>query len=199
MFHQYYGIPNNASMGEEFMARFPILFQERKKPMSETCMCWGCAVPLGWYHILEQLCTVLEFYNIDIGKKYHLAIVAEQVKEKFGTLRFYYRVCNVNDDGVIDYEIDYPDARIQSDYLDMLASMAIDEAEDLTAKTCADCGMPLDKDNTVETKGWITYICKKCDEERTKKRQEWIDENRKKDDGVSDSTDHETVSEKKGE
>lgn len=199
MFHHYYGIPNDAKYGEEFMARFPILFQERKKSMRETCMCWGIECPLGWYHILEQLCTVLEFYNIDIGKKYHLAIVGEQVKEKFGTLRFYYRVCNVNDDGVIDYEIDYPDARIQSDYLDMLASMAIDEAEDLTAKTCADCGMPLDKDNTVETKGWITYICKKCDEERTKKRQEWIDENRKKDDGVSDSTDHETVSEKKGE
>lgn len=180
MFHHYYGIPNNAKYGEEFMARFPILFQERTKSMKDTCMCWGIECPIGWYHIIEQLCTVLEFYNIDIGKKYHLAIIAEQVKEKFGTLRFYFNIHHVNDEGVIDYEVDYPDARIQSDYLDMLASMAIGEAEDLTEKTCADCGRPLHENNTVETKGWITYICKDCDEKRRKKSQEWIEKNRKK-------------------
>ena len=175
MFHHYYGIPNNAKYGEEFMSRFPILFQERSKPMNETCMCWGIECPRGWYHIIDQLCTVLEFYNIDIGKKYHLAIIAEQVKEKFGTLRFYFSIHNVNDEGVIDCETDYQDAMIQSDYLNMLACSAINEAEELTEKTCADCGIPLTEENTVETKGWITYICKGCDEKRQKKRREWLD------------------------
>lgn len=201
MFHHYYGIPNNAKYGEEFMARFPILFQERSKPMNETCMCWGIDCPIGWYHIIEQLCTVLEFYNIDIGKKYHLAIIAEQVKEKFGTLRFYFNIHHVNDEGVIDYETEYPDVRIQSDYLDMLACSAIDEAEELTEKTCADCGIPLDDKNTVETKGWITYICKDCDEERKKKTQEWIEKNRKTEEAQkqSDSSESQIKQDKKDE
>ena len=182
MFHHYYGIPNNAKYGEEFMSRFPILFQERSKPMNETCMCWGIAVPRGWYYIIEQLCTVLEFYNIDIGKKYNLAIVANQVKEKFGTLRFYYTVRHVDDNGMVEYDVDSTlteednnKNRIVSDYIEMLADLAISEAEELTTKTCADCGVPLTKDNEVKTKGWITYICKKCDEKRQKKCQEWLD------------------------
>ena len=45
----------------------------------------------------------------------------------------------------------------------MLAEQIIMEAEELTYNTCARCVVPLDKDNKVETKGWITYICKDCD------------------------------------
>ena len=97
----------------------------------------------------------------------------------------------MNDEGVIDNETDYQDAMIQSDYLNMLACSAINEAEELTEKTCADCGIPLTEENTVETKGWITYICKGCDEKRQKKRQEWLDKqndekNKNKDDKSED-------------
>ena len=49
------------------------------------------------------------------------------------------------------------------DYLEMLADHFIREAEEMTANTCAKCGIPLDKDNKVETKGWITYLCRECD------------------------------------
>jgi uncharacterized Zn finger protein (UPF0148 family) len=46
------------------------------------------------------------------------------------------------------------------------------EADGMTEKTCADCGVPLDKENFVETKGWISYICKECDEKRHKEWEE---------------------------
>lgn len=172
MFHKYYGVPKDAKYGEGFMSRFPILFQHRKLSMRETCMCWGIECPKGWWHILEQLCTVLEFHNLEFKDKYGIAIVADQVKEKFGTLRFYYTIRDVDKDGVVvescaeDTRIADEEnrRRIAIDFLEMLADKYISEAEDLTFNTCARCGIPLDKDNKVETDGWITYICKECDQ-----------------------------------
>ena len=132
----------------------------------------------GWYHILEQLCTVLEYTNMKAVKEYNCAIVADQVKEKFGTLRFYFSIMNVDDDGMtinnvdengdlvsdkLTHRLDENTHRIVVDYLEMLADKFIAEAEDLTSNTCAHCGVPLKKGNKVETKGWISYICKDCD------------------------------------
>lgn len=172
MFHKYYGIPKDAKYGEEFMSRFPILFQHRNKSMKETCMCWGIDCPKGWWHILDQLCTALEFHNMEFKEKYGIAIVADQVKEKFGTLRFYYTIRDVDKDGVV-VEACAEDTRVADEenrrrivieYLEMLADKYIEEAENLTFNTCARCGIPLDEENKVETKGWITYICKECDQ-----------------------------------
>lgn len=177
MILRYYGVPKDAEYGDKFMGRFPILFQERTKDMTQTCMCWGIECPKGWYHILEQLCTVLEFYNMEFVKNYNVAIVADQVKEKYGTLRFYFTIRTVDDNGVIIplYDENNPpenmtnvlDAnkhRLAADYLEMLADNIIREADQMTEDTCAVCGVPLDKDNKVETKGWISYICKHCHE-----------------------------------
>lgn len=175
MINQYYGIPKDAKYGEEFMSRFPILFQQRGLSMQETCMCWGIECPIGWYHILEQLCTILEFHNQEFKKNYGVAIVADQVKEKFGTLRFYFTVRHVNCSGIADDQYDECTADVESrrrvamDYLEMLADQYINEAECMTEKTCADCGTPLDKDNKVTTDGWITFICKDCDKKRVER------------------------------
>jgi hypothetical protein len=168
MFSKYYGIPKDATW-KGFMERFPILFQDSKKSMQETCMCWGIECPIGWYHILEQLCTILEFYNMEFTKNHRIAIVADQVKEKFGTLRFYYTVREVSEDGLaLDWHDDELPAdlenkvRIAKDYLEMLADQIIAEADNMTENTCARCGIPLDKNNKVVTQGWISYICAEC-------------------------------------
>lgn len=184
MFRSIYG--SGKETWDGFMERFPILFADSKKSMKETCMCWGIECPIGWYHILDQLCTALEFNNMEFIRNYNLAIVADQVKEKFGTLRFYYSICNVDDVGtkICDVEKDSHDRlmctisnkkpereeRIASEYLEMLADNLIGEAEKMTYNTCAYCGKPLDKDDRVETKGWISYVCKKCNGEREKRR-----------------------------
>lgn len=180
MIRRYCGIPQDAKYGEEFMKRFPILFQERNKSMQETCMCWGIECPKGWYHILEQLCTYLEFHNIEFTKKYGIAVVADQVKEKYGTLRFYYTIHPVDDNGVLleygseNAKVDENTARIATDYLEATVDALINEAEDMTYTTCADCGWDISKEeDRVETSGWITYLCKECDEERRKKYEEW--------------------------
>ena len=199
MFYKYYGIPKDAKYGEDFMSRFPILFQHRKLSMRETCMVWGIECPKGWYHILEQLCTVLEFHNMEFKKNYNLAIVADQVKEKFGTLRFYFSIRTVDDDGMVinkvdengdlmsdklTHRLDENTHRIVADYLEMLAAEYIAEAENMTYNTCAQCGVPLDDENKVETQGWITYICKDCDEDRKNGKE--LDEEDSAEDDASD-------------
>lgn len=51
--------------------------------------CWECGC--GWNQILSDLSYEIEALNILI-EKYGLAIVADQVKEKFNGLRFYYSI-----------------------------------------------------------------------------------------------------------
>lgn len=186
MIKQIYGLPKDASW-DGFMERFQILFQDRNKSMKVTCMCWGIECPIGWYYILEQLCTILEFHNLEFKEKYGIAIVADQVKEKYGTLRFYFSIRNVDKDGLtipFDKEQEEAAARVENehriavDYLDMLASKYIQEAEAHTEKTCADCG---GHDDIIVTKGWITYICKKCNAKREKEYEKRLEELRKKD------------------
>ena len=182
IFRQYYGISDKVKENgySGFMERFPILFQNKDKPMTETCMCWGIECPKGWYNILEQLCTELEYSNLDSVAKWGMAIVAEQVKEKFGTLRFYFDVRNVDSNGKIDNEhqnckLNDVQSKIVSEHIYMFAQHLINEAVHMTEETCADCGIPLTPYNKVETEGWISYICKKCNEKREKYRRECIE------------------------
>ena len=77
---------------EELMKEFPLLYGRRKLPMTQTCMCWGIDCGEGWYNPIRDLSFRLECLNYAIGKKWGFRIEAEQVKEKYGTLRFYYNV-----------------------------------------------------------------------------------------------------------
>jgi len=61
---------------------FPELFRDINKPMTETCMCWGCDCGNGWEPILRRAFNQL--YDIEPP------IVLDQVKEKYGGLRIYY-------------------------------------------------------------------------------------------------------------
>ena len=67
---------------DKLAEKYPKLFQEYGKPPSESCMAWGCECGNGWYNILDDLFNQLSKYD---------DIILTQVKEKFGTLRFYYR------------------------------------------------------------------------------------------------------------
>jgi hypothetical protein len=51
-------------------------------------MCWGIATGNGWYHLIDALCIQLQRLTDHDGAP---QIIASQVKEKFGSLRFYTR------------------------------------------------------------------------------------------------------------
>jgi hypothetical protein len=102
----------------------------------ESLMGFGFECGDGWFKLLENLITKIS--SIDDYQK----IKVIQVKEKFGTLRFYY-------DG--GYEI--------HDQVDDL----INEAEEESAVTCEACGKP----GTTNTDGWISCLCDECRQNRT--------------------------------
>ena len=90
------------TIAEETMQMCKILYCQKDLPMTKTCMCWGWECGEGWHEILKRLSCELEALNLLYYDKYKVRIQADQVKEKFGTLRFYHTVVcdNYNEIGI---------------------------------------------------------------------------------------------------
>lgn len=108
---------------------FPNLFKEYGGDPRHTCMAWGFAVSDGWFEIIKELAEKLE----------PMGVVAAQVKEKFGGLRFY---INPVDKSIFDEVYKY-----------------INEAESKSYETCEKCGKP----GSRRGGGWVITLCDECD------------------------------------
>jgi len=107
----------NAELEIKLLEKYPKIFKNRNASPSESPMCWGLEVGDGWYELLDILCEALTYtfttsievteedgerlgvepYLFQNKKSYFFKVeppqvVADQVKEKFGTLRFYYHL-----------------------------------------------------------------------------------------------------------
>ena len=129
----------NTKLEKKLYKKYPKIFRQRKLPMSQTCICWGLECGDGWYFLIDHLCGLLQW---DIDRNEHEQIEAVQVKEKFGTLRFYTNGADEKQDGMISF------------------------AEDLSGYICEECGST---DKVTQTKGWIITLCKSCMDKRNKK------------------------------
>lgn len=71
----------------ELYKKYPDMFREKNLSEKESCMAFGLEIPDEWYDLIDSLCDLIkyhcEFNNLE-------PIVIKQVKEKFGSLRFYY-------------------------------------------------------------------------------------------------------------
>jgi hypothetical protein len=120
-------------LDNQLCEKYPKIFADRHKPMTETCMCWGFECGDGWYNILDQLCNNIQHYIDWKNRKEEIVpqVVAEQVKEKFGTLRFYYRGGD--------------------DYIEGMVRMA-DSMSSILCEECGDTGKQ-------RYGGWIRTLC----------------------------------------
>ena len=118
---------------------YPALYRQHALPMSETAMCWGLDIADGWFDIIDELSRKI----IALDKQSGTTTEAVQVKEKFGTLRFY-----------VDFGTDE-------------VFEAIEEAERKSAVTCELCGKP----GMLRRGGWLKVKCDECagDEPRKEK------------------------------
>ena len=123
----------NEKLDELLCQRYPKMMVNREKSMMETCMCWGFECGDGWFNILDQLMGNIQHHIDWKNKKEEVVaqVTLNQVKEKFGTLRFYYSGGD--------------------DYIDGLVTMA----ESMSGVTCEDCGSP----GTQTQGGWIKTAC----------------------------------------
>jgi len=79
--------------------KYPKIFAERYASPMQTCMNRGFECADGWFDLIDMLCERLQF-ETDHNKAPQ--VVAVQVKEKFGELRFYTRNANERQRGMID-------------------------------------------------------------------------------------------------
>jgi hypothetical protein len=120
--------------------KYPKIFVNRYGDMKTTAMCWGFEHGDGWFWLLDQLCDSIQSY-IDTNNGWRKddekipQVIATQVKEKFGTLNFYFSGGD--------------------DYIDGMVRMA----ENMSANICEFCGSTED---VGATQGWISIICKNC-------------------------------------
>jgi len=78
---------------KEILDKYPKIFKDKDLPMTHTCMCWGLEVPDDWLPVIDQLCDAMQNYTYtSSGAGKFPQVVAEQVKYKWGGLRFYYRL-----------------------------------------------------------------------------------------------------------
>ncbi|MBN2426823.1 MAG: hypothetical protein JXK94_00645 [Deltaproteobacteria bacterium] len=117
---------------------YPLIFKDRSRPMTETCMCWGICTGEGWFDLIDQLCGWLQSQT---DKNAYSQVVAEQVKEKFGELCFYVRY-----EGESEKDIEYLEG-------------AIDFAGNFSGRICEQCGRP---GTQTDTGGWIKTLCNEC-------------------------------------
>ena len=89
----------DADLQKQLCDRYPMIFQELALPVTENAMCWGIETGNGWYHLLDGLCAQLQRESDQDGAP---QIIATQVKEKLGSLRFYTREANDRQSAMID-------------------------------------------------------------------------------------------------
>jgi len=138
----------NERLDQRLVEKYPKIFANRYADMKTTAMCWGFEHGDGWYDIIDSLCANIQ-NHIDWQEKMGneiAQVVATQVKEKFGTLRFYY------DGG--------------DDYISGLVSMA----ESWSAVACEECGAP----GTQNDGGWIKTLCETHRRERDERYENRI-------------------------
>lgn len=117
----------NIDLETMLVKQFPNLYKNYGGDETKTCMAWGFECGDGWYRLIRDLSEKIA----------PLGAVAEQVKSKYGTLRFY---------------VSFDEAEHVDEIYD-----AIGEAEQKSATICEICGEP----GTLNDGPWFSTLCEK--------------------------------------
>lgn len=89
----------NKDLELKLVEKYPIILRDYRGDKLKTCMHWGMECGDGWYNLLDELLGKLNFMSNVSG----IQVIASQIKEKFGTLRFYYHTIVRTDLNVPDH------------------------------------------------------------------------------------------------
>ena len=141
----------NSVLEEQLWSSFP--FMKKKLSLAEQHFrgfvsdlysAFGCECGDGWYKVLYDMCAEITDVFAAVGLQPD--IVVDQVKEKYGSLRFHYHHEPAKGTST-------PKALRQE------ISRLVDEAEERSKRVCEECGNPghlrLDLD-------WIQTLCDRC-------------------------------------
>jgi hypothetical protein len=133
----------NPDLDAKLCAEFPLLYSVRYENTRCSLSHFGFETGDGWFRIIYELSAELEelIRRLPAGERDEYYAV--QVKEKFGTLRFY----------------------MNTETEEM--SRAIREAEGRSASTCEVCGQT----GTLRGGGWLKTLCDSHEAERLASRR----------------------------
>jgi hypothetical protein len=128
--------------------RYPKIFKTSTHK-DEPLDMWGLECDDGWFELVDTLCSKIQSHidwrskNINNAEELeNLQVVAEQIKEKFGGLRFYV----TGGDDITEAFISF--------------------AETMSMKICETCGNPGKQQSF---RGWIHTSCDPCSEKRARR------------------------------
>jgi len=129
----------NQELEIELVKKYPKILRDYKGDPMQTCMAWGLEADSGWYELLDKCMEKLQYF-CDICSKdgREVQVVANQIKEKYSTLRFYVSV--------------YGASSIENDIVDDIIS----EAESASARTCEITGK---HGEPCKQGGWYKTLC----------------------------------------
>jgi len=123
----------------ELVKKYPKILKDYKGDPMQTCLSFGIEHDDGWYKLLDKCMEKLQYF-CDLCSKdgEEVQVVANQIKEKYGTLCFYTGV--------------YGGDNIQHDIIDDI----IDQAERKSAYTCEVTG---EHGEPCKKGGWYRTLC----------------------------------------
>lgn len=162
----------------------PVFYSGRKLPITRNLMSFGFECGDGWYYPLRTLSSKIEMINI-LGEHLGVSVKALQVKEKFGTLRVYFdvhiklvwwkRLMNFILHPLAKmtkyrHFLGFDNSQRQISFANAINDIVeemIDDCEKECMNYCEECGKQFgnwNKDQKVQTTGWIRIVCKDCAE-----------------------------------
>ena len=153
----------NKELQDKLMKKYPKIFYKGiDSNKTVTCMYLGIECHDGWYDLIDSLCHSIQrhcqventryipetdkYEFVVEGDPEYVQVVAAQVKEKMGELRFY---------------VDGGDATTQG---------MIQMAEAMSSRICELCGSPA---KTSRDSGWFHTACDACNKKIRLERQGW--------------------------
>jgi hypothetical protein len=152
----------NEKLQTKLAEAYPTIFKNIGGDETKTCMAHGIQCNDGWYDLLDTLCYTMQQHCDVANTRYitetdkyefvvegdpeYVQVVAAQVKEKLGTLRFY---------------VDGGDAATEG---------MIQMAEQMSGRICELCGSPA---KTSRDSGWLHNTCDACNKRIRLERQGW--------------------------
>ena len=128
--------------------KYPKIFKDSEY-QKEPLEFWGIECDDGWFELIDTLCNRIQSHVDwrskdvqDAEQLENLQVIAQQIKEKFGGLRFYV----TGGDDITEAFISF--------------------AETMSYKICETCGQP---GRQQDDRGWIHTSCDPCFEKRARR------------------------------
>ena len=147
-----------------FMRKGKTLKQQRAENyVDDLYSAFGVECQDGWYDLIYELCEEIMKAYTDEGRP--MDMVVDQIKEKYGTLRFYYHFGGQSETIQSLDVMGVGGIRMMSKsapFEDKIASI-VAKYEEKSAHICEDCGSPgvLRPDL-----GWVLTLCDACYEQK---------------------------------